>query len=109
MFEGKIVNGRWEPGKINTLLGRNLECGQPSWYQNLWWNRGDYWYTFKCRFLRRDYYVEFCPLNEADRDYYAFKAGMTKRQAEKYLNSLLFQEPRIEANAWIERDRPKKS
>lgn len=83
------------------------ECGYTPWYRKMWWDREDYWYAFKCRFLRLDYYVEFSPIHEADyREHYNFKAGMSKRQAEKFLNSLLSQEPRIEANAWIERDRP---
>lgn len=49
--EGKVVNGRWTPGRLNALLGRQLECGQQPWWKNAVrellemaeWN----WYRFR--------------------------------------------------------------
>jgi len=33
MLEGKVVNGYWEPGRLNRILGRQLECGQRPWWR----------------------------------------------------------------------------
>jgi len=35
VLEGKVVGGHWTPGRLNRILGRQLECGQRAWYVRL--------------------------------------------------------------------------
>ena len=60
MLEGKVVNGYWEPGRLNRILGRQLECGQEAWYVRSARNVGEFTsYAFRYFILGKKYNIEF--------------------------------------------------
>ena len=83
MLEGKVVNGYWEPGRLNRILGRQLECGQEAWYVRSARNIGEFAsYAFRYFILGKKYNIEFMAEGNSVFDLYSHE--LTKSQVKNF-------------------------
>lgn len=91
--DGKVgLSGHWEPGLLNRVLGRQLECGQHAWYRRAFeWViydlRGAF-ISFWFAFWRKTATVEVAVFDGTEEpgaypNYYDFYYRLTRRQADK--------------------------
>jgi hypothetical protein len=83
VLEGKVVNGYWESGRLNRILGRQLECGQEAWYVRSARNVGEFSeYAFRYFILGKKYNIEF--VAEGNTVYDLYSHELTKRQVKNF-------------------------
>lgn len=98
---GKVgKSGHWEPGKINFLLGRQLECGQRPWYVTAWLDLWDeFTETVRGDILGQRYWIEVsCEATTSTYEHYNFKNRLTRRGLEKTIREwgILYPAPKWE-------------
>jgi hypothetical protein len=85
MLEGKVVNGYWEPGRLNRILGRQLECGQEPWYVRSSREIGEFASLgFRYFILGKKYDVELI----ASSRFSLYSHSLTKRQARNFQKTI---------------------